>query len=79
MYPSLTLYAIRSFTRSFAGTALPSSPSRVRICAATSIESCLSFARNVQEFTARPVGTGVNDPRRDDAALVEPLASAIPA
>jgi putative SOS response-associated peptidase YedK len=47
--------------------------------AATSIESCLSFARNVQEFTARPVGTGVNDPRRDDAALVEPLASAIPA
>lgn len=47
--------------------------------AATPIDSCLSLARNAQEFTARPVGTGVNDPRRDDAALVAPLANAIPA
>lgn len=39
---------------------------------ATPIESCLSLAEDAAAFTAWPVGRGVNDARREDAALIEP-------
>ena len=38
---------------------------------ATPIESCLTLARDAAAFASWPVGFGVNDPRRDDLALIE--------
>lgn len=39
--------------------------------ATTPIDSCLELAQDATAFTAWPVGIGVNDPRRDEPALLE--------
>lgn len=52
-------------------------PDRLRwLDAATPIDACFGLARDAGAFAVRPVGPGVNDPRRDDAALIDAVAPA---
>jgi len=42
----------------------------------TSVEDALKLAEHPPALEARPVGFGVNDPKKDDETLIEPVAEA---
>jgi len=42
----------------------------------TSVEDALELAQRPPALEARPVGFGVNDPKKDDETLIEPVAEA---